>query len=132
MRYPTISIILPSFNAGNYIENALTSIHMQTYSNFEVLVIDKCSVDRTVEVATRFRDIDSRFKIVSEQDNGIYDAMNKGIALSSGDWLYFLGADDSLYTAETLQQVAQAIVDNSEIEIFYGNVLLSAPLRNAP
>jgi glycosyltransferase involved in cell wall biosynthesis len=132
MASPTISIILPSFNSAVFIEKALGSILLQTYPNYEVLVIDNCSADGTLAVVNKFTEKDVRFKVVSEKDGGIYEAMNKGIAMSSGEWLYFLGADDALYKHDTLQNVAQAIADNRDSDIFYGDVQLSSPLPNEP
>lgn len=129
---PTISIILPTFNTADVIENALASIQRQTYSDYEVLIIDNCSEDGTGELVKKFTKQDARFKLICERDNGIYDAMNKGIKKSNGKWLYFLGADDTLYTPETLQNVAQAIATNNEAEIFYGDVRLSFPFSNEP
>ncbi|MDQ6608515.1 MAG: glycosyltransferase [Bacteroidota bacterium] len=132
IRQPTISIILPSLNTAALIDRALTSIHQQTYQNFEVLIIDNCSKDGTADVVKKFTEQDNRFTLICEKDNGIYDAMNKGIERSKGEWLYFLGADDSLYASDTLQNVAQAIIESADTEIFYGDVRLNFPFPNEP
>lgn len=98
-----VSIILPSFNAASTIELSILSILQQKYDDIEVLVIDGKSVDGTLAILDSISSRvstgafgDKSFRCISEMDNGIYDAMNKGIELSRGDWLFFLGADDIL------------------------------------
>ena len=74
---PVFSIIIPTYDSGNLIATAIESILKQTYRDFEVLIIDGLSSDRTLDVCNSFND--DRIKILSEKDAGIYDAMNKGI-----------------------------------------------------
>lgn len=87
-----VTVVIATFNASVSIEMALASVLRQTFCNFEVLVIDGSSTDRTVEIVMSFED--DRIKCISEPDSGIYDAFNKGIKLSSGELICFLGADD--------------------------------------
>jgi len=101
------------------IEDTILSVVSQEYPNIEFIIIDGCSTDGTLEIIKRFRDKIDVF--ISEPDNGIYDAMNKGISLSTGEFIYFLGADDVL----TNNTVIKNIVCNIETtyEIYYGNVI---------
>lgn len=118
---PLFSIIIPTFNSGAALAVALDSIFFQTFKDFEVLIIDGLSTDNTEDVVSRYKNKISSIHFYSENDKGIYDAMNKGIALASGEWLYFMGSDDSFFDTTTLAQ----FVDNKEIgksEVVYGNV----------
>ena len=95
---PKVSVVVAVFNAGKSIRRTLESILSQSYDNKELLVIDGGSTDDTLEQIANFRDrIDC---LVSERDKGIADAYNKGIRAASGDWIYFLNADD-LFSSET-------------------------------
>lgn len=113
-----ISIIIPTYNSEGTICRCLNSILLQTYSNWEVVIVDGVSSDRTTTVAKSYND--NRIRIFSENDKGIYDAMNKGVRFSSGEWLFFLGSDDWLYDNHVLQTVAQYMDEN--IDVVYGEV----------
>ena len=119
---PFLSIIVPTFNSEVTIKKCLDSIISQSFSDFEVLIIDGISKDNTLSIVNKFND--PRIKIISESDKGIYDAMNKGITLGRGDWLYFLGSDDELYEREVLQKVYLFVERKRNYKIFYGNVLV--------
>ncbi|MDR2410857.1 MAG: glycosyltransferase, partial [Bacteroidales bacterium] len=86
---PVLSIIIPTYNSSKTINRCLDSILCQSYSNYEILVMDGLSSDNTLELVKAYND--RRIQIYSGKDNGIYDAMNKGIALAKGEWLYFSG-----------------------------------------
>ena len=111
-----LSIIIPTYNSASLLKDALSSVLSQTFKDFEVLVMDGGSKDDTVKVARSFDD--SRIKVFSEPDRGVYDAMNKGIAKASGEWLYFLGSDDRLYDDMVLEKVFSA--EEKGIDILYG------------
>src|ERR1700722_16529958 len=98
-----LSIIIPTYNSQNTILTALQSIVKQSFDDFEIIIVDGLSNDDTVTIVKNFQD--DRIKIISELDNGIYDAMNKGIDRAKGDWLYFLGSDDRLYNDTVLEDV---------------------------
>ena len=115
---PKLSIVIPSYNNGNKLIDLLNSIKQQNFSDYEVLVIDGNSTDNTKDVIKKYKSIVSYF--VSEKDQGIYDAMNKGIQASKGDWLYFIGCDDLLYESDTLSQVFHNETD--EIQVLYGKI----------
>lgn len=119
---PMVSIIIPSYNSSGTIRHCLDSIAGQTFRDFEVIVADGKSSDDTVQVIQQYqqRNLFS-IKLVSEKDEGIYDAVNKGIRMASGQWIYVLGTDDALYAPETLEKIAPVLKSAGE-EIVYGNV----------
>ena len=85
---PSISIIIPSFNAGSFVRSCLDSIGAQTFNNYEVLIVDGLSTDDTLQVIQSYTQSDSRIRCVSEKDSGTYDAMNKRIekATEGAEW----------------------------------------------
>ena len=91
-----VSIIIATYNSERTIKRALESVMNQTYQNWECLVIDGNSKDKTIEIVNNFVKLDSRFRYISESDNGIYDAFNKGWQKAKGKWIYYLGSDDWL------------------------------------
>ena len=98
---PKISIITVSYNSEVVIEPTIKSILNQTFIDFEYLIIDGNSKDRTVEIIksyeSKFKEKNISYKWVSEPDNGIYDAMNKGILMSNGQWCNFMNTGDSFF-----------------------------------
>jgi glycosyltransferase involved in cell wall biosynthesis len=118
-----LSIIIPSFRQSALLKGALESIEMQRFTNYEVLVMDADSQDDTAAIVARFAHLPVR--MYSEPDAGIYDAMNKGIARSTGQFLYFMGCDDRLASATVLEQVfADAEVVNNHV--LYGDVIFTS------
>jgi len=94
MQLPLISVITVTYNAVKTVENTLLSVLSQTFTDYEFIIVDGDSTDGTLEVLNKYRSHITH--IVSEKDSGIYDAMNKAVALSAGNYIYFLGADDIL------------------------------------
>lgn len=113
---PTFTIIIPTYNSANTLEAALKSVLEQSFTNFEILIMDGSSTDNTLKIAQSFSD--ERIRIYSEPDEGVYDAMNKGIDRAEGDWLYFLGSDDTLYDENVLFNVS---IQMDECNFLYGN-----------
>lgn len=113
------SIIIPTYNSEATLNAALQSINNQTYRNFEVLIIDGKSSDRTLDIAASFNNKINSLRVISETDKGIYDAMNKGINLAKGEFLYFLGSDDSFYNNNVLEQIS---ILSKNLDVIYGNV----------
>jgi len=115
---PKVSIIIVTLNVEDILQNCLDSIYRQQYPNIEIVIIDGKSSDRTVEIIQA-----NSSKIAywhSEKDAGIYYAMNTGLDKITGDWVYFLGADDVLF--DDFSKLAYQLNDHSLI--YYGNVLL--------
>lgn len=113
-----LSIIIPTYNSSKTLRQTLNSILSQTFNDYEVLIMDGMSKDNTVSICQSYKD--SRIKVFSESDKGIYDAMNKGITMAMGDWLFFLGSDDYLLSANVLMDVFK--FESSEISVLYGDV----------
>lgn len=117
---PTISIITASFNSEKYIENTIRSVLSQTYKYIEYIIVDGNSTDDTMSIVNKYRAYIN--KIVSEPDQGIYDAFNKGIDISEGDVILFLNSDDFLFDDKVIEQIANVFQQNDEFECVYGNV----------
>ena len=116
-----ISIILPTYNSEDDLITALDSIVIQTNKNFEVLVMDGASDDNTLEILKSYIGKIPNLKVYSQKDKGVYDAMNKGINLAKGQWLYFMGSDDTLYEPTTLEKVIK-LLSKTTSNVVYGNV----------
>lgn len=118
---PILTIIIPTYNSGRTLDVALKSIINQTVKDIEILIIDGLSTDNTLEIVENLKLEFAGINIVSEKDKGIYDAMNKGVLMAKGIWLYFMGSDDSLYESTTIEQFLnnEKLKDN---EVVYGNV----------
>lgn len=119
---PKISIVTPTYNAEKMIEACLKSVVDQTYDNKEHLIIDGQSQDRTLEIVKKYVAKYPHIKWVSEKDGGIYDAMNKGINMSEGDWIYFMGSDDTFYNNQVLDDIFKR-EDIDLLDVIYGDVL---------
>jgi len=122
MENPFISIITPTLNVESTIRNTLNSIKCQTYKNFEHIVIDANSQDRTCEIVKEYARL-IPVSLVSEPDNGISDAFNKGVHLSRGKWIIFLGAGDELIDNTILEKVSIELLQRPNHLIVWGNVI---------
>jgi glycosyltransferase involved in cell wall biosynthesis len=121
--YPFFSIIIPTFNSERTVSVALSSVINQEFKDVEILVIDAESSDNTIQIISEFEAKDSRIRHISEKDQGIYDAMNKGVALANGEWIYFLGSDDWLKDMNVLQAIADEL-QKEPADLLYGNVMM--------
>ena len=129
-KFPLISIVTATFNAESCLPALIKSIRLQTYKNFEWIVVDGLSTDLTVDIAKEVNDfcviIDSR------QDFGIYDAWNRALAIAKGEWICFLGADD-LIAPDGLQNMVNLLCNSpipyefisGRVDLFRGNVFLN-------
>ncbi len=115
MHKPILSIITIVYNNVRDIERTMLSVLNQSYQNIEYIVVDGASTDGTLGIIQRYQDRIS--KVVSEKDAGIYDAMNKGLALASGDYVLFMNSGDELYAPDTVETVF-AMAPNADI--YYG------------
>jgi glycosyltransferase involved in cell wall biosynthesis len=118
-----ISVIIPTCNAEATLERCLQSIISQDYKDFEVWLMDGASTDTTMEIIRVYAAKHAFIKFISAPDKGIYDAMNKGINLCSGDWIYFLGSDDTFYQSDVLSAIARELI-NCACNVLYGNVIM--------
>ena len=115
-----ISIITVSFNSEKTIRDTMESIHNQTYNNIEHIVIDGKSTDSTLGIVSQY----PVSKIISEYDNGIYDAMNKGIKEATGDFIGFLNSDDVYNDFGCIESIALKLKENLSIDMIFGNILI--------
>ena len=113
-----VSIITISFNADKTIEKTLSSVAGQSYNNIEHIIVDGGSKDNTLKICNSFHHVS---KIISEPDNGVYDAFNKGLKLATGDIIGFLNADDIFFNENSVQEIANAF-SNNKTDIVYGNL----------
>ena len=127
MATPVISIITVCYNAEREIEATLKSVKEQSFKNYEYIIVDGASKDNTLKVITQSGVTPTH--LVSEKDKGIYDAMNKGLALAQGEYLMFLNAGDSLYSTNTLQQIAD-VAEHETPDVIYGDTAIVDAERN--
>lgn len=115
-----ISIITATFNSGATLRDTFESVLAQTYQNIEYIVVDGKSEDNTIEIIKEFEPkFNGRMRWISEPDKGIYDAMNKGIAMATGDVIGILNSDDFYTDATILQKIATEI---ENVDAVYGDI----------
>lgn len=122
---PLITIITVCYNSEKTICNTIESILNQTYQNIEYILIDGNSTDNTVNCIKKYEPLflnkNIKYKWISEKDLGIYDAMNKGIDIATGDWINFMNSDDSFYRADVLKNLFSNI-NYKNIYVLYGSI----------
>lgn len=118
---PKISIITVCYNAAKTIEQTIQSVLHQTYSSIEYIIIDGASGDGTLSVIEKYREQIST--LVSEQDKGLYDAMNKGLQQATGEYVFFLNADDLFYDNRVLEKLAGYAISNHFPDVLYGEAM---------
>ena len=121
---PLISIITITYNAGLYLDRTLKSVQLalgkiEDASQVEYLIIDGGSKDHTLDIANQYSEFIS--KIISEPDRGLYDAMNKGMKLANGEYLWFLNAGDEIYDSNVLLKLFSASKTNADV--FYSDAM---------
>ncbi len=112
---PTLTVITVVYNNVSDIERTLQSVLRQSYPKLEYIVIDGASTDGTLTILEHYRD--KITKLVSEPDQGIYDAMNKGLKFASGDYVLFMNSGDEIYDSDTVTRVFQGAPNG---DIYYG------------
>ena len=115
-----LSIITINYNDSLGLEETIKSVESQTYNDFEFIIIDGNSTDGSKDIIEKHKK--SFSFCVSEDDTGVYNAMNKGIRASKGDFLFFLNSRDTFYNSNTLELVCEYL--NKGLDIYYGNVVL--------
>lgn len=117
-----ISIITATYNSANTINDTIQSVLRQTNKDFEYLIIDGGSTDETIDIVKSYEsEFSGRLKWVSEKDKGIYDAMNKGIKMASGDIIGILNSDDYYTSDDILQTIADAFKCQN-VDAIYGDI----------
>lgn len=119
---PLITIITITFNSEQFLKQTIESVISQSYKNIEYIIIDGGSTDATLNIIRRYEEHLSKW--ISEPDEGIADAMNKGVNMSNGEYIYFLHSDDHLYSDHVIQNFVDFQTTDST-EIYAGSVMFS-------
>lgn len=120
--HPKFTIITVTYNAAKVLEETIQSILSQSYKNVEYIIVDGQSKDGTLQIIDKYR----RWIhcLISEPDKGLYDAMNKGIQLATGDYLCFLNAGDKFHETNTLQHIVHSLKKNELPDVIYGETAI--------
>lgn len=118
-----VSIITSTFNSAATVSDTLLSVEKQTYANIEHIIVDGLSTDNTLKIVEHFKHIN---KVVSEKDDGIYDAMNKGIEIATGDIIGILNSDD-FYAHENVIEEIVNLFDKKNCDAIYGDLIFVHP-----
>lgn len=125
-----ISIVLPVYNGSAYISDSINSILAQTYTNWELIIVDDCSTDKTPEIINHFRESDSRIIICTNERNlGLPNALNAGFSLASGDY-YTWTSDDNLYLPGALEKMINVLEKEPDILMVYADYSMVDPSGN--
>lgn len=115
-----ISIITVAYNSAKTIEDTIKSVLSQNYTDVEYIIIDGKSTDATLEIVNKYRE--NYFRVISEEDQGIYDAMNKGIKFATGDVIGFLNSDDVFENKNVLSVIADQFNKDRSVDMVYGDL----------
>ncbi len=111
-----ISIITATRNSGETLRDTIESVLRQTYSNYEHIIVDGCSSDDTIAIIKEYEpQYGGKLRYISEADKGIYDAMNKGIGLTTGDIVGILNSDDFYASSDVLERIAEGCCDHDSV-----------------
>lgn len=119
---PVFSIITVTYNAEKVLEDTIRSVVSQSYAGVEYIIIDGASTDGTLDIIDKYRS--SIQKIISEPDQGLYDAMNKGLVQATGDYVCFLNAGDTLRENDILKKMVDSITDEQLPDVLYGQTAI--------
>ena len=119
-----VSIITVTYNSAKYVDDCINSIIRQTYKNIEYIVIDGNSTDGTLDIIKKYSSYIT--KLVSEEDDGMYDALNKGMQLATGDVVGILNSDDVLAAADVISEIVNCFQQNN-VDSLYGDLVYVDP-----
>ena len=123
---PLVTVITVCYNAVSLIEKTIRSVLAQQYEHIEYIVVDGGSTDGTIEIIRKYEAHISHW--ITEQDEGIYDAMNKGVAMATGEWCIFLNAGDTFAADDVLNRIFQV---PREADVIYGDVVKNGTVKAA-
>ncbi len=115
-----VTLLTVTYNSEKYLEECINSVIAQTYANIEHIIIDAVSTDGTLEIIHRYNNHITQW--ISEKDNGMYDAINKGMALATGTIIGILNSDDKLASADVIEEIVRCFDDN-EVDAVYGDLV---------
>jgi glycosyltransferase involved in cell wall biosynthesis len=118
MNRPLVSIITPCFNSQKYIAETIESVKRQNYPHIEHIIVDGASTDGTREILRKY---DGQIKWISEPDNGMYEAINKGFSMAKGEIFTYINSDDLYYSENAVAMVVEAFEQNRSIDFVYGH-----------
>ncbi len=121
--HPLVSVVTPSYNQGQFIEDTILSVKNQRYPNIEHIIVDGGSTDNTLDV---LREYENTYKMhwIFEPDDGQTDAINKGFAMVSGEIIGWLNSDDMYFDRDTISNVVTALLNRPDASVIYGHVAL--------
>jgi len=128
-RKPLISIITPLLNCEEYIGDTLESVVLQEYNNIEHIIIDGISDDRSLDIVKRYSQMYDHITWISEKDDGMYSAINKGLKMAKGEVIAYLNSDD-LYKAGALKKVIDYFFRYDHIDVIYSKCEFMYPYAN--
>jgi glycosyltransferase involved in cell wall biosynthesis len=126
---PVFSIITVTYNAEQWLERTIKSIVGQSYAGIEYIIIDGNSKDGTLDIVRQYQSHINH--LVSEPDTGLYDAMNKGLAQATGDYVWFINAGDMIYDENTVQKIVHQLNEKQLPDIIYGEMVLVDAEKNS-
>ena len=116
-----VSIVVPTLNQGEFIEETILSIFRQTYTSIEIIIIDGGSTDQTLEILNRYK---RRINYISEPDTGVSEALNKGFDLAKGEIIGWLNSDDVYYGMGTIEHIVHFFDAFKDVDIVYGDAVI--------
>ena len=117
-----LSIITVTYNSGKTLRDTLESVLSQTYTDYEYIIVDGASKDNTIDIVKEYKPkFEGHMRWISEPDKGLYDAINKGIKMATGDIVGIINSDDFYHKNDIFNQIISAFEDN-QIEAIYGDV----------
>lgn len=123
-----ISIITVTYNSGLTLVDTIESVLFQSYSDIEYIIIDGLSKDNTIDIINEYEPLfQGRLKWISEKDNGIYDAMNKGIRMATGDIVGIINSDDFYHRKDIIEKIAAIFEQDKLVQAIYGDVRFVNP-----
>lgn len=125
MNKPVLSVITVVYNGEKEIGRTIESVLNQTWGQIEYIVIDGKSTDFTLEVLARYEGIS---QVISESDSGLYDAMNKGLKVATGDYVWFLNSGDQIYSNDTVQRMFEGFEELPDV--IYGGTMIIDEAQN--
>ena len=116
-----VSLITATFNSSENLKSCLESVIKQSHEQIEHIIIDGVSSDNTLQIIKIYQKINPKIKFISENDNGIYDALNKGIKMASGDIIGFIHSDDFLKSEDIISSIV-SLISNEKFDGIYGDL----------
>ena len=122
-----ISLVTVTFNSYRTLRDTIQSVLSQTYPDIEYIIVDGCSQDKTIDIIKEYEPLfHGQLKWISEKDKGLYDAMNKGIRMATGDIIGIINSDDFYHRKDTVMKVSEAF-KNDDIQAVYVDVRFVNP-----